>query len=171
MLLLSAAFCACDRRLFLAATSACPCWCLPDDQRGKCHHAHLGTMVRVLSLRPTERAACSLAAVAVSGVVVAAADARTVSAAALRSAAAAAVPCVAAPAAAAAAAELAVAVSAVGSSEAGVLVVRGVAASAAAAEPQALPAASARGRCFAEGSALMSLARRQAFSCPVGNLR
>lgn len=126
-------------------------------------------MVRVLSLRPTERAAYSLAAVAVSGVVVAAADARTVSAVALRSAAAAAaVPCVAA---AAVAAELAVAVSAVGSSEAGVLVVRGVAASAAAAEPQALPAASARGRCFAEGSVLMSLVRRQAFSCPVGILR
>lgn len=92
-------------------------------------------------------------------------DARAVSAAVLRFAAAAAAPCVAA------AAELAVAVSAVGLSEAGVLVVRGVDASAAAAEPQAPPAASAKGRCFAEGSALMSLVRRQVFSCPVGNLR
>lgn len=160
MLLLSAAFCACDRRLFLAATSARLCCRPPDDRRGK-RHARLGTTARVPSLRPTERAAYPLAAVAASGVVVAAADA-------LRSAAAAAaaVPCVAA-----AAAELAVAVSAVGWSEAGVLVVRGVAASAAAAEPRAPPAASARGRCFAEGSALMSLVRRQAFSCPAGNLR
>lgn len=94
----------------------------------------------------------------------AAADARAVLAAAPPSAAAA-VPGVPGVAAAAAA----VAVSAVGLSVAGVLVGRG--ADAAAAEPQARPAASARGRCFAEDSALTSLARPQVFSCPVGNLR
>ena len=153
-------------------TSACLCLCLPEDEREKCH-VHLGRMVRELSLRPTSNAAYFLAAVAVSGVVVAAVaqreavvDARAVSAAALPSAAAA-VPWVVAAAAAA----LAVAVSAVGSSDAGVLVVRGVYVPAAAAEPRALPAASAKGGCFAEGSALMSLVRRQVFSCPVGNLR
>lgn len=97
-----------------------------------------------------------------SGAVAAAADARAVLAAAPRSAAAA-VPGVPGVAAAAAA------VSAVGLSVAGVLVGRG--ADAAAAEPQARPAASARGRCFAEDSALTSLARPQVFSCPVGNLR
>lgn len=99
-----------------------------------------------------------------SGAVVAAADAKAVLAAAPRSAAAA-IPGVPGVAAAAAA------VSAVGWSVAGVLVGRGADVAAAAAEPQARPAASARGRCFAGDSALTSPARPQVFSCPVGNLR
>lgn len=78
---------------------------------------------------------------------VAAADVRVVFAVVLQSAvvvAAAVVPCVVA----AAAAELAVAVSAVEMFEIGVFVVHDVAAAAAAAEPQVLPTAFARGHCF-----------------------
>lgn len=78
---------------------------------------------------------------------VAAADVRVVFAMVLQSAvvvAAAVVPCVVA----AAAAELAVAVSAVEMFEIGVFVVHDVAAAAAAAEPQVLPTAFARGHCF-----------------------
>lgn len=165
--LLSAVFCDGDRQLFLALASARPRLCLRVDQRGKCHVCQ-GTVAQVPPLllkdysnaeRPPAAAVFVFVAVVTVVVLhVAAADVGV----AFQPAAAAAVAVVPHVAAA-----VELVLSAVEMFEIGVLVVHGVAAAVAVAEPQVLPTAFAIRHCFVGDSQLVSLVKQQVSACPV----